>query len=68
MEPDQQAREIAEPEGDVPPLLFLSCPGDSLGAIDVSPFINMPNREVVGYFIRRLVAGHYRLPATKLLS
>ncbi len=63
----QQAREIAEPEGDVPPLLFLSCPGDSLGAIDVSPFINMPNREVVGHFIRRLVAGHYRLPATVTL-
>lgn len=62
-----QAREIAEPDGDVPPLLFLHCPGDSLVALDVSPFINIPNRVVVGHFIRRLVAGQSRLPATVTL-
>jgi len=63
----EQARNIAEPDGDAPPLLFMHCPEDYFVAFDVSPFINIPNRDVVGYFIRRLVAGHSRLPATVTL-
>lgn len=63
----EQARNIAEPDGDVPPLLFMHCPEDYFVAFDVSPFINIPNRDVVGYFIQRLVAGHSRLPATVTL-
>lgn len=63
----EQARNIAESDGDAPPLLFMYCPGDSFVAFDVSPFINIPNRDAVGYFIRRLVAGHNPLPATVTL-
>lgn len=60
-------RKIADPDGDVPPLLFLQQSDGEVIACDISSFIEHPDRMLVGAMIKRLVADHLSLPASVTL-